>query len=225
MYSQARPSGRVSGHSNVLPGHPDDPFTPPSQSDRPSANTSGMTDHQSHQFRDVEMTSPVDPHEAPPYPYLGGSQPNQPIGYKPYQGDGNGHERTTPVYSSRSVHSQSNSHGHSEVLVQGHSHILQATVTQIMVDIRNLTEGKMNLEEELARLKEDNKTVTSHLDALEQSFAELREKGEVALKQASSRTSSNDHTAVKWRTLGTYRRRGRDLAPQLAWAGGRQAKH
>ncbi|KIN93402.1 hypothetical protein M404DRAFT_171307 [Pisolithus tinctorius Marx 270] len=66
-----------------------------------------------------------------------------------------------------------------------------------MVDIRNLTEGKMNLEEELARLKEDNKTVTSHLDALEQSFAELREKGEVALKQASSRTSSNDHTAVK----------------------------
>ncbi|KIN97962.1 hypothetical protein M404DRAFT_158855 [Pisolithus tinctorius Marx 270] len=76
-------------------------------------------------------------------------------------------------------------------------HSLQATVMQIMVDIRNLTEGKMNLEEELTRLKEDNKMVTSHLDALEQSFAELQEKGEVALKQASSRTSSNDHTAVK----------------------------
>ncbi|KAI6153462.1 hypothetical protein BKA82DRAFT_4011712 [Pisolithus tinctorius] len=76
-------------------------------------------------------------------------------------------------------------------------HSLQATVTQIMVDIRNLTEGKMNLKEELTRLKEDNKTVTSRLDTLEQSFAELREKGEVALKQASSRTSSNDHTAVK----------------------------
>ncbi|KAI6142933.1 hypothetical protein BKA82DRAFT_36016 [Pisolithus tinctorius] len=92
-------------------------------------------------------------------------------------------------------------HGYDREPMRGYErepmHSLQATVVQIMVDIRNLTEGKMNLEEELTRLKEDNKTVTSRLDALEQSFAELREKGEVALKQASSRTSSNDHTAVK----------------------------
>ncbi|KAI6158006.1 hypothetical protein BKA82DRAFT_22008 [Pisolithus tinctorius] len=203
---------------------------------RPVLLLNRMTDHRSHftpsfsfqhQFRDVETTSPIDPHEAP-YPYLGGSQPNQPIGYKPYQGNGNGRERTTPVYSSRSVRSQSITHGHGEALVQDdmyapnrsrsgsfvpdlHSydrepmrgyerepmHSLQATVAQIMVDIRNLTEGKMHLEEELTRLREDNKTVTSRLDTLEQNFAELQEKGEVALKQASSRMSSNDHTAVK----------------------------
>ncbi|KAI6138016.1 hypothetical protein BKA82DRAFT_993974, partial [Pisolithus tinctorius] len=40
MYSQARLSGHVSGHCNILPGHPDDLFAPPSQSNRPSVNTS-----------------------------------------------------------------------------------------------------------------------------------------------------------------------------------------
>ncbi|KAI6137932.1 hypothetical protein BKA82DRAFT_158855 [Pisolithus tinctorius] len=66
-------------------------------------------------------------------------------------------------------------------------HSLQATVMQIMVDIRNLTEGKMNLEEE-----------TYQTEGRQQNeLCRTSEKGEVALKQASSRTSSNDHTAVK----------------------------
>ncbi|KAL4082071.1 hypothetical protein V8B97DRAFT_2020554 [Scleroderma yunnanense] len=195
MYPQRLPSGAMmpGSQQHILQIHmtpsnsPQDLQLPPVPGlDDPFV--SGATQQRDHgpsvfgpdfSFDVMDPTSPVNlqgPREEPSYPYLGGHQSSEHIGFTTYHGSSNGDQL--------SYDHKPNTQG------------LNVVIVQLTANIKHLSEAKTSMEEELTHIKGKNNSLALCLESINETLGELQESiGQQ--KQTPSRTNSNHHAVLK----------------------------